>query len=104
MLDMTCQRKPGAPKESDDPDDLYIDHELKSSHLVWEPQGGQQKQYDALGTQPSAINPDIVLTKLRPEQGVKIQVHAIKGVGKDHAKFSPVGEFISLPAEVYLAF
>lgn len=35
---------------------------------------------------------DIVLAKLRPGQEIDIELHAIKGVGKEHAKWSPVGK------------
>ena len=37
-------------------------------------------------------NKDIVLAKLRPGQVIDVEMHAIKGVGKEHAKWSPVGE------------
>ena len=40
---------------------------------------------------PAPTNPNIVLAKLRPGQAVEMEMHAVKGVGKDHAKFSPVG-------------
>lgn len=35
-------------------------------------------------------NPNIVLAKLRPGQAVEMVMHAFKGFGKDHAKWSPV--------------
>ena len=35
-------------------------------------------------------NPDILVAKLRPGQAIDVDMHAIKGVGSDHAKFSPV--------------
>ena len=35
-------------------------------------------------------NPDILLAKLRPGQCIDVEMHAIKGVGRDHAKYSPV--------------
>lgn len=35
-------------------------------------------------------NPDILVAKLRPGQCIDVEMHAIKGVGSDHAKFSPV--------------
>jgi DNA-directed RNA polymerase I and III subunit RPAC1 len=38
-------------------------------------------------------NRDIVLAKMRPGQEIDMECHAVKGVGKDHAKFSPVGTF-----------
>jgi RNA polymerase Rpb3/RpoA insert domain len=33
---------------------------------------------------------DILLAKLRPGQEIGLEMHARKGVGKDHAKYSPV--------------
>jgi DNA-directed RNA polymerases I and III subunit RPAC1 len=93
-IDITCQRNPNAPKGSTNPDELYIDHELLSKHLTWVPAGEQETIF--AGSPPAPTNPDIVLTKLRPGQGVNMELHAVKGVGKDHAKFSPVGECFRL--------
>jgi DNA-directed RNA polymerase I and III subunit RPAC1 len=36
------------------------------------------------------MHPDILIAKLRPEQTIDINMHAIRGLGEDHAKFSPV--------------
>lgn len=54
------------------------------------PQGEQAEVFEA--DPPRATNPNIVLAKLRPGQAVKMELHAVRGVGKDHAKFSPVGQ------------
>lgn len=60
--------------------------------MEWKPAGEQE---DVFARKPPApTNPNIVLTKLRPGQGVEMELHAVKGVGKDHAKFSPVGTII----------
>lgn len=88
-LKLTCERNPQAPKGSSDPRDLYINHELKASHLTWKPAGEQAEVFAS--NPPAPANPDIVLAKLRPGQQVHIELHAVKGVGKDHAKFTPVG-------------
>lgn len=37
-------------------------------------------------------DPDILLAKMRPGQEIHAYMQAVKGTGKDHAKFSPVGE------------
>ncbi len=58
-----------------------------SADLVWDPQGGQEER---LGVRPAAVHPDILLLKLAPGQRVELEAHAVKGVGADHAKFSPV--------------
>ncbi|KAK3060478.1 hypothetical protein LTS18_008464, partial [Coniosporium uncinatum] len=39
----------------------------------------------------ASVNPDILIAKLRPGQGINCTMHAIKGIGGDHTKFSPVG-------------
>lgn len=44
---------------------------------------------------PAATNPNILLAKLRPGQEIEMELHAVKGVGKDHAKWSPVGKSTS---------
>ena len=58
-----------------------------SSHLKWLPQGNQAAKYpDGI----SAVHSDIVLAELRPGQRIEFEAHCVKGVGKDHAKYSPV--------------
>ena len=89
-LILTCERNPKAKKDSTNPDEMYINHELLSSHLVWKPAGEQEEVF--AGNPPAPTNPNIVLAKLRPGQEVHMELHAVKGVGKDHAKFCPVGE------------
>ncbi|KAF5374734.1 hypothetical protein D9758_000159 [Tetrapyrgos nigripes] len=81
-----CERNPNAPKGSTNDKELYINHEFLSSHLKWEPVGEQQAHLKNVGP----LNPNIVLAKLRPGQEIDMEIHALKGVGKDHAKFSPV--------------
>ena len=39
---------------------------------------------------PGPVENDILIAKLRPGHEIDIRMVAIKGVGKDHAKFSPV--------------
>lgn len=109
-LQLACTRNPKAPKEKDiNPDkppsdsELYIGHELLSSHLKWEPQGEQDTVFAS--NPPAPTNPNIVLAKLRPGQEVDMELHAVKGVGKDHAKFSPVGallQFLFFPCLVLI--
>ena len=84
-----CTRNFKAPKDSKDPDELYFNSELRSSHITWEAAG---LQLEVFATKPAPTKGDIVLAKLRPGQQVEMELHAVKGVGKDHAKFSPVGE------------
>lgn len=92
-LNVVCERNPSAPKDSTDPFELYINHEVLSSHLKWEPAGEQAAVFAEKGLIPGPTNGNIVLNKLRPGQEIDMEMHAIKGVAKDHAKFQAVGAF-----------
>jgi DNA-directed RNA polymerase I and III subunit RPAC1 len=50
------------------------------------------KQHDMFppGAEIAPCNPDILLVKMRPGQKIQMSMHAVKGIGQDHAKFSPV--------------
>lgn len=56
--------------------------------MVWQPQGRQESVFadDPI----RALNPDILIAKLRPGQEIDLSVHCVLGVAQDHAKFSPV--------------
>lgn len=56
--------------------------------VVFEPYGKQKQIYK--DDPVRCTNPGILIAKLRPGQEIDVIMHAIKGVGKDHAKFSPV--------------
>jgi DNA-directed RNA polymerase I and III subunit RPAC1 len=91
-LQIACTRKEKESRTSTlSHDDLYINHEVRSSHLKWMPQGEQGAVFADKLQAPT--NGDIVLAKMRPGQEIDMECHAVKGVGKDHAKFSPVGTF-----------
>jgi DNA-directed RNA polymerase I and III subunit RPAC1 len=64
----------------------YTKH-VYSRDLVWMPQGDQERRF------PNGIRPvhdDILLAKLRPGQEIELEAHGRVGIGRDHAKFSPV--------------
>jgi len=90
-LAISCTRNPkhnpSIPSSSP-----YINSTVLSSHLAWEPQGEQSTLSEFIATPPAPTNPDIVLAKLRPGQEIEMVLHAIKGIGSEHAKWSPVGE------------
>uniref|UniRef100_A0A8D3D8Q7 DNA-directed RNA polymerase RpoA/D/Rpb3-type domain-containing protein n=1 Tax=Scophthalmus maximus TaxID=52904 RepID=A0A8D3D8Q7_SCOMX len=62
QLKIKCSRNPRASKDSSDPRELYLNHMVYSKDIKW----------------------------LRPGQELDITMHCVKGIGKDHAKFSPV--------------
>uniref|UniRef100_A0A8C4WZT6 DNA-directed RNA polymerases I and III subunit RPAC1 n=1 Tax=Eptatretus burgeri TaxID=7764 RepID=A0A8C4WZT6_EPTBU len=62
--------------------------EVYTRHFRWVPLGNQADIYE-----PNSIGPvhkDILLAQLRPGQEIDLMMHCVKGIGKDHAKFSPV--------------
>ena len=64
-------------------------HHVYASSLQWVPQEGQKNK--ELGeVDPAPVHGDILLAKLQPGQRITLEAHAVKGIGKDHAKFSPV--------------
>jgi DNA-directed RNA polymerase I and III subunit RPAC1 len=88
-LHATCERIPGTPKGETDPNKLYINHTIYARDLEWRP--ANEAQQVKFGDRPvRAGNPDIIIAKLRPGQEIIVTSHAVKGLGKDHAKFSPV--------------
>ena len=62
-----------------------------TSHMKWIPMGGQADKFSQEDVRP--VDDDILIAKLRPGHELDIKLHAMKGIGRDHAKFSPVGGF-----------
>lgn len=87
QLNVKCERNPDAPKGSTDPNELYINSSVYARDLRFKPLGSQETELSPL---PSVCNPDILLAKLRPGQEIILSAYAVLGVGRDHAKFSPV--------------
>jgi DNA-directed RNA polymerase alpha subunit len=69
------------------PDRPFTQH-VYARDLVWCPQGDQAT--DLEHRPPKALYPDILIAKLRPGQTIELEAHGRRGIGKDHAKFSPV--------------
>lgn len=68
---------------------ILILFSVYSSHFTWAPKGEQAEIFQDNPPAPSNLN--ILLAKLRPGQEIDMELHAIKGVGQEHAKWSPVG-------------
>ena len=86
-LQIKCEKNPSASEIATLPTDKYINSVVYASQLEWIPQGSQAETFTE---KISALYPDIVVAKLRPGQEIDLEMHCIKGVGKDHAKWSPV--------------
>ena len=76
-----------------EPEELYEHSTIYASDLEYKPSGRQpniivSEDPDIPAIRP--VHPRIVIAKIRPGDEVKMVMHAVKGVGGDHAKFSPV--------------
>ncbi|CDU25594.1 probable Rpc40-40 kD subunit of DNA-directed RNA polymerases I and III [Sporisorium scitamineum] len=87
-LKAKCERNRSAARGETDPDKLYIGHNVYSEQLQWDPKGGQDE--DFADAPPRPVHDKILIAKLRPGQELDLELHCEKGIGKDHAKFSPV--------------
>lgn len=83
-LKVRCTKNP-AVRETSDPDQMYRDHRVTTKCLEWIPRGNQAN-LGAFGP----VHDNILLAKLRAGQELDLRLFCVKGIGKDHAKFSPV--------------
>ncbi|KYN14083.1 PREDICTED: DNA-directed RNA polymerases I and III subunit RPAC1 isoform X2 [Trachymyrmex cornetzi] len=87
-LKVTCSMNPQAPKNSRLPEDMYKNSKVYSKDIKWVPIGRQAEMFKA--EQIGILENDILICKMRPGHEIHLFMHAVKGIGKDHAKFSPV--------------
>ncbi|XP_028396021.1 DNA-directed RNA polymerases I and III subunit RPAC1-like [Dendronephthya gigantea] len=87
-LKVKCTRNPRASNEAVVPDDLYINHKVTTKHLKWIPKGNQKEKFGPDGIRP--VHDDILIAKLIPGHELDLRLFCFKGIGQDHAKFSPV--------------
>jgi DNA-directed RNA polymerase I and III subunit RPAC1 len=73
-----------------DSEKLYKGAHVYAKDLVWKPEGRQGKFFPEPDGVIRPTNPDILLVKMRPGQVIDMEMHCVKGIGADHAKFSPV--------------
>ena len=74
---------------STDPEERYVNSNVSAHQLRFDPRGQQPSWFEGEGA-VRPTNPDILIAKLRPGQRIRVQCHCVKGIGADHAKFSPV--------------
>lgn len=77
-------------KGEDDPAKLYKNAHVYARDIKFDPKGRQTQFFSEQHGSIRPVNPDILLAKMRPGQVIDIEMHCIKGIGADHAKFSPV--------------
>eukprot|EP00873_Tetraselmis_striata_P013136 jgi/Tetstr1/433400/TSEL_002395.t1 len=104
-LDVACKREDGRA----------VNSEVYSSALEWLPAGSEfpeetscrfasgQGDGSKRGGRLGPVDDDILLAKLSPGQAIKLEAHCVKGVGREHAKWSPVATaWYKLKPEVVL--
>lgn len=74
-------------KEKDGPS-YEKNYNCYSNQIKWLPKGRQATLYKEKDIGP--IYGDILIAKMRPGHELDLKLLAVKGIGKDHAKFSPV--------------
>ena len=74
--------------KSTNPEEKFENQKVLSKHLQWVPQGDQLEKFK--DNPISVVHDDILIAKLGPGQEIDVQLHCEKGIGEDHAKFSPV--------------
>lgn len=88
-LDVECTVNEEADPRETDPTKAYHNAHVYARDIRFEPTGHQAESLagdDAI----VPVNPDILIAKLRPRQTINLSMHMHKGIGADHAKFSPV--------------
>ena len=85
-LKIKCVKNPEASKETG-VTDLYLNRNVTSEAIKWKPLGNQS---DLIKQPIKPVNDDILIAKMSPGQALDLKLHCVKGIGRDHAKFSPV--------------
>ncbi|KAL2112775.1 hypothetical protein VUR80DRAFT_6496 [Thermomyces stellatus] len=88
-LNVECTHNPDAAEDETDPDKLHLNRNVYARDIVFTP-NGRQAEYFSGEDAIAPVNPDILIAKLRPGQRISLEMHMHKGIGADHAKFSPV--------------
>ncbi|KAK0047233.1 DNA-directed RNA polymerases I and III subunit RPAC1 [Biomphalaria pfeifferi] len=85
-LKVKCTRN-NITSDATDPDILYKNHKVYTKDMEWVPLPGQEH---LRSKQIRPVHEDILITTMRPGHELDLELFCVKGLGKDHAKFSPV--------------
>ncbi|KAK6023682.1 RNA polymerase Rpb3/Rpb11 dimerization domain protein, partial [Ostertagia ostertagi] len=85
-INVTCTRNRNAPTTATEPHQLYHQSSIYSKRRL----SGFHVEQQFADDPPRIVHDDILVAKLRPGQQIEANCHAVKGIGRDHAKFSPV--------------
>ncbi|ELP86743.1 DNA-directed RNA polymerase I and III subunit RPAC1, putative [Entamoeba invadens IP1] len=69
-------------------DKTAVHKNVYSSDIIWEPQGDQETTFQKDPIR--VVLGDILIAELAQGQQIKCKLYCCKGLGQDHAKFSPV--------------
>lgn len=86
-LKVKCTRRKDA-KDTSCFENLYENHNVYSGQIKWVSKGKQAQLFKE--SEVGSVHDKILISKMRPGHEFDIKLLAVKGVGKDHAKFSPV--------------
>ena len=89
-LQIECKRNESAKKGEEDPLKAYHNAHVYASEMKWQAIGRQKTMFPEPDGGIRPVNPGILLAKLRHGQAIDLEMHCVKGIGADHAKFSPV--------------
>ena len=100
-LKVKCKVDPNAPSDATNPPEKYVNSNVYSGSIRFCPHATQEGIYT--DEQVGPVHQDILIAKMRPGHELDLKLHAVKGLGRDHAKFSPVATaFYRLLPEVTL--
>ncbi|CRG84261.1 DNA-directed RNA Polymerase III subunit C5 [Talaromyces islandicus] len=88
-LDIECTKNVDASPDEEDPRIRYNHAHVYARDIEFVA-SGRQDMFFVGDDELKPVNPDILVAKLRPGQQLSLEMHCIKGIGADHAKFSPV--------------